>query len=392
MTLRTHRSAPYLTVLVLGFLVASCKGDSITDRDPESVFGNALVSVRSFGVDIDPDGYLLNVRGIEEHDLPTFGDLDLRVLIGPARLTMRGIADNCHLSGDSVRTVTVAPDADVQETFVVTCGTGKQHLAFASFRSGQADLYLRREGDVTEQQLTSSDWRDSDPVWSPNGNRLAYATLSPDSATALIRIISVNGDSLGTIGSVDNHADYPAWAPSEDKIVFAWDKDGNYELYLANPDGSGLVRLTNTPQNELRPAWSPDGSQIVFDRDVDDTTIVRDLFVMNADGSGVRQLSTGGRYNFHASWSPDGKWIAFVSQRDGNEEVYVTSVDGSQLIRLTSAGGGDGSPVWSADGKWVIFESARLGVRNLFRRAFPPGTTEQLTTTAFDDFDPAVSR
>ena len=392
MTSRSHPSAKHLLVLLLGLTTASCKGESITDRDPDSVYGNALVTVKSFGVNIDPDGYVLDVRGIEEHDLPTFGDVGLRVLAGPARLTIRGVANNCYLVGDSIRTVTVAPDAEVQEMIVVTCGAGSQHLAFASFRSGNADIFIRQEGAAFEEQLTSSTWRDSDPVWSPNGSRLAYATLSPDSSTALIQIVSANGDSLGTVGSTKRHADYPAWAPSQDKIAFAWDESGNYELYVANVDGSGLVRLTNTPENELRPAWSPDGSQLVYDRDVTDTTLKRDLFIMNADGSGVRQLPTGGKYNFHATWSPDGRWIAFVSQRDGNEEIYVTRPDGSDLMRLTSAGGGDGSPVWSADGKWVIFESARLGVRNLFRRRFPPGDTEQLTTTAFDDFDPAVSR
>ena len=98
-------------LLVLCFLAASCKGESITDRDPDSVFGDALVSTKSFGVNVDPDGYVLDVRGLEEHDLPAVGNLDLRVLIGPARLTLRDIADNCHLSGDSTRMVTVAPDA-----------------------------------------------------------------------------------------------------------------------------------------------------------------------------------------------------------------------------------------------------------------------------------------
>src|SRR5690606_34153412 len=94
-------------VFALAMLAAACKGDSITDRDPDSVFGNAIVSVKSFGVDLDPDGYVLDVRGIEQHELPAAGDVDLRVLIGPARLTIRDIASNCHLAGDSVRTITI---------------------------------------------------------------------------------------------------------------------------------------------------------------------------------------------------------------------------------------------------------------------------------------------
>ena len=386
------RTAARWVVLPLALVSAACKGDSITDRDPDSVFGNALVTVRSFGVDLDPDGYVLDVRGVAQHGLPAFGDVDLRVLVGPARLTLRGVASNCHLAGDSVRTITVDRTNTARATFVVTCGGGRQHVAFASFRNGNADIFIQHEGSAAETQITYSPWRDTDPVWSPSGNRLAYATLSLDSATSLIHIVSATGDSLATVGTQGKHTDYPAWAPSQDRIAYASDVTGNYELYVVNVDGTGLVRLTDTPEDELRPAWSPDGSQLIYDVDVADTLIRRDLFIMNADGSGVRQLFTDGRYNFHAAWSPDGERIAFVSQRDGNEEIYVTSLDGSSLIRLTSNGGSDGSPTWTADAKWVVFESTRSGVHNLYRRKLPGGETEMLTNSAFHDVDPAVSR
>jgi Tol biopolymer transport system component len=379
-------------VLLLAFVVAACKGESITDRDPDSVFGTAQVTVKSFGVDLDPDGYVLDVRGVEQHNLPSWGEVDLRVLAGPARLTLRGVAQNCYLAGDSTRTITVGAGSSTQAMFIVTCGSGSQHLAFASTRAGNTDIFVLKEGAASETQITSSLWRDTDPVWSPHSNRLAYATLSPDSATALITIVSAEGDSLATIGSPGTHTEYPAWAPSQDRLAFASDMSGNYELYVVNVNGSGLVRLTNTPENELRPAWSPDGTQLVYDVDVADTSVKRDLFIMNADGSGVRPVITGGKYNFHATWSPDGSSLAFVSQRDGNEEVYVTGVNHASLIRISSNGMDDGSPVWSADGKWVIFQSMRTGVLNVFRRALTGGETEMLTNSPFDDFDPAVSR
>lgn len=391
------RTAVRCFLPTVALVSVACKGDSITDRDPDSVFGNATVSVVSFGVDVDPDGYVLDVRGIEQHDLPTSGEVDLRVVVGPASLTLRGIASNCHVVGDSVRTVDIQPESSVEETFILTCGGGNEHLAFASFRSGNGDIYIRKEGSTTDIQLTSSPWRDTDPVWSPDGNRLAYATLSTDSGTSafetsLIRIVSADGDSLATIGAMGKRTYYPAWAPSQDRIAYASNESGNFELYIANLDGTGAVKLTNTPDDELRPAWSPDGTRLVYDVGVADTTIKRDLFIINADGTGARQLATGGRYNFHASWSPDGQQIAFVSQRDGNEEVYLTKVDGSAILRLTFNGTTDGSPVWSADGKWVIFESDRSGPRAVFRRPLPEGPVEMLTTPGFEDFDPAVSR
>ena len=384
------RSRGALSALSLAVLAAGCKGESITDRDPDAVFGTAVVEVRTHGVDI-PSGYTLDVRGLEQHTVPASGQVDLRVLAGPARLTLSGIAPNCHLSGDPERMITVAPGSAAQETYVVTCGSGKQHLAFGSIRNGQTDLFVLLDGTASAIQLTNDAWRDTDPVWSPSGTRVAYATLSPDSATGQIAIITLDGARVSTIGGTGAHTEYPAWAPADDRLAFVSDVTGNFELYVMSADGT-ITRLTNTPESELRPAWSPDGTKIIYDVDVADTSLERDLFIINADGSGKRQLATGGVYNFHAAWSPDGTRIAFVSQRDANEEIYVVNVDGSGLQRLTVNGAGDGSPAWTADGKAIIFSSARTGVHNLYKRFLGGTETFPVTNNAFDDIDPAVSR
>jgi TolB protein len=373
-------------------ILAACKGDSITSRDPDAVFGDALVHIQTFGVNVDADGYRLDVRGLEQHNAPVSGQLGLRLLVGPARLTLSGVADNCYVAGDPEQMVTIDPVTEAVAHFVVTCGGGKQHLAFASIRNGQADIYVMEDGSTTETQITNSLWRDSDPVWSPSGDRIAHATHSPDSATTYIRILSATGDSLGSIGSPGTHAEYPTWAVSSDRIAFAWNVSGNFELYTANLDGSGLVRLTDTPDDELRPAWSPDGTELLYDVDVPDLTVERDLFIMNADGSGARQVATGGKYNYHGAWSPDGRSIAFVSHRDGNEEVYTLDLGDGTLTRLTNSSVHDGSPTWSVDGKSIIFESRRAGGVNLFRRAVHGTETFQVTDNLFDDVDPALSR
>jgi Tol biopolymer transport system component len=77
------------------------------------------------------------------------------------------------------------------------------------------------------------------------------------------------------------------------KILFTSNRDrtgggpglGNWsDIYVMNPDGSGLVNLTNrSPESELRPAWSPDGTRIVFQREVAGTYHDTEIFVMNAD-------------------------------------------------------------------------------------------------------------
>ncbi|MGH7627891.1 MAG: TolB family protein, partial [Gemmatimonadales bacterium] len=56
-------------------------------------------------------------------------------------------------------------------------------------------------------------------------------------------------------------------APPPERIAFATDRDGNFDIYLMNPDGTGLIRLTDHPAGEVDPDWSPDGSRIVFESD-----------------------------------------------------------------------------------------------------------------------------
>jgi Tol biopolymer transport system component len=78
------------------------------------------------------------------------------------------------------------------------------------------------------------------------------------------------------------------------------------------------------------------------------------------DGTGLTQL-TYDTSDTNPEASPDGKQIAFMSQRDGNWEVYVMSIDGSEIKRLTNNVADDGLPIWSPDGRTIAFASDRGG-------------------------------
>ncbi|HUU97683.1 MAG TPA: hypothetical protein VM487_18260, partial [Phycisphaerae bacterium] len=72
------------------------------------------------------------------------------------------------------------------------------------------------------------------------------------------------------------------------KIAFTTGRDGNYEIYVMNPDGSGLTRLTSNAAIDEAPAWSPDGTEIAFQTNRDGNY---EIYVMNADGSGQTNLT-----------------------------------------------------------------------------------------------------
>ena len=79
-----------------------------------------------------------------------------------------------------------------------------------------------------------------------------------------------------------------AKAPTTSKILFTSVRDGNYEIYIMNPDGSEEVNLTQHPANDQQAAWSPTGEQILFVSDRNGE--IEDLYLMNADGSNVRRV------------------------------------------------------------------------------------------------------
>ena len=87
-----------------------------------------------------------------------------------------------------------------------------------------------------------------------------------------------------------------------------------------------------------------------------------EIYVMNADGSDVTRLTdTRGNISSYPKWSPDARRIAFSSGQSGNGEIYVMNADGSDLTQLTHSDRDDSNPAWSPDGRRIAFMSGRPG-------------------------------
>jgi TolB protein len=114
------------------------------------------------------------------------------------------------------------------------------------------------------------------------------------------------------------------------------------------------VRLTAQASIDMYPQVSPDARQIVFvsDRDGD-----YDLYLMEADGDNLRQLTQNDVTDRIPSWSPDGAWIVFSSdpRGDGSHDIYQIRPDGSDLTLVYTDGLRNSHPRWSADDRYLIF-------------------------------------
>ena len=175
----------------------------------------------------------------------------------------------------------------------------------------------------------------------PNG-RIAF-TRGPSGAED---IYAINGNGSFPVnltpGQPASDID-PAFSPDGTKIAFASNRDGDYEIYTANADGTGPSAADQQHGDDRDPAWSPNGSYIAFrsiarrrQRDLQDARGGR-----HADAADEQHRQS----DFAPAWSPDGAEIAWQKFAGRNNDVYKMNADGQGQTRLTTDGANDGAPV-----------------------------------------------
>jgi Tol biopolymer transport system component len=184
----------------------------------------------------------------------------------------------------------------------------KLALLISDPRTSSGDLWIHDLARDTSTRFAFGSTDESDPVWSPDGRRMAYFSCCEHKSTLYIKGI---GDT-----------------------------------------GKGDVPLA--PGFHGAADWSPDGRFIIFTQNPPETN--RDLWILPVEGDDRKPfplLQTPFQEVF-ARFSPDGRWVAFVSNETGRDEVYVTRFDQpGEKWRISTGGGTD--PCWRRDGKELFF-------------------------------------
>lgn len=261
---------------------------------------------------------------------------------------------------------------------------GGDMLAVSVESDDDKHLYLIDDNGLQHRLIEE---RSADPVWSADGERLAFATV-PGGARDFyhIAVMDVEGGDL----HIYQPGTAPAWSPDDDYIAYAR-YDAGYNIHLMHSDGTAPRRLTRPGIDGRNPQWLPSSGALSFTQIIPgegryefrlmtqpldggephpllnlsqsrDVTFSPDearmaysntlgmpltIFIADADGGNPRQLIDAGGLHIEPAWSSDGEHIAFVSTMDdGQWDLYVIDADGRNLRRLTNDDAVESSPAW----------------------------------------------
>jgi Tol biopolymer transport system component len=244
---------------------------------------------------------------------------------------------------------------------------------------GFVQVWVANKDLSNQHKLTGGAANSGWAVWKPGGAKLAFDSdrADPDNSggpndiSGINDIFKMNPDGTGVLKLTDSESfnGSPGWSPDGKKITFASDRrnhQGRQEIHVMNADGSNVRRLTTLPAEALyedAPRFSPDGSRIVFNRYITDPGRSA-LFTVGVDGSRLKQLTPWGNGASDADYSPDGKKLVFEAypNKPCFGEIYTVDSDGQHLTNIADnrCQAGSADPVWSPDGKKILFKSAHV--------------------------------
>jgi TolB protein len=233
--------------------------------------------------------------------------------------------------------------------------SGKLALSVYDSATDAYELYIAHAGAAHWTKIRDAA---SQPAFRRDGSRLAFRTLSDPQG---LGVINADGSNVLTL-DVPSTAQQPTWSPDGTRIAFAAQDDaGAWKIYAVAVN-NGLLEELGAGQH---PAWGPNnwlaynGCDDLQDENSDGDRLCG-IHLRDLGGSDVVRLTVDEK-DIGLSWAPDGTQVAYMSDHDGNWEIYLLDFPWGKVVRMTRHEADDGLPTWSPDGQHIAFLSNREG-------------------------------
>ena len=257
-------------------------------------------------------------------------------------------------------------------------------IIFSSNRGGSLNLWrvpFRADppGAASPlERVTTGIGEDVNPIFSPDGSSLAYASVHTAPDIWRIDEASAQLSRLTAETSSENH---PRLSPDGRKLSFSSNRSGRLEVWTMDLQTKEITQLSRG--GGTFSAWSPNGQTLAY-------ATPQGLRLLDLKSSQVRTVAADLSIEY-PTFSPDGRTVSFEGQKDQLARLYRVPAAGGEATAIATPEGLPGNPSWSLEGKTIFYHLGRADERNVWAVDLDSGQSRQITVGKADNAHPHAS-